>query len=109
MNKKAAKAAQELSLMDHCILSREEAVELAEAMGLPGQDVPLYAMEHRPDTLKGARLKGCTEIGEKRYAIGADELAEWACRKLNVKYESKMGRGSALRECCTRLYERFDK
>jgi len=100
-------AVNELVQLDHVILSRSDAQELAEAMGLDARSVPVYAMEHRPDTLKGARLKGCTEIGEKRMGIGADELAEWACRQLGVKYEPKMGRGSQLRSCCAALCKHF--
>jgi len=107
MNVKALGAVAELCGMDHGILSREQAQELAVAMGLDDRNIPTYAIEHQPNTLKGARLDGCTRDGQKRVAIGADELAEWACRTLKLDYVSKCGRGSRLRECCGVLYKHF--
>jgi len=102
-------AADRLVELDHGILTRDEAQELASSMGLDAGAVPVYAIEHRPDLPKGARLTGCTKIGEKRWMIGADAMAEWACQQLKVKYELKYGRGSRLRECCARLREHFKK
>ena len=101
-------AADKLSEMDHGILLRDEAQELSIDMGLDAGAVPVHAIEHRPDLPKGARLTGC-KIGEKRWMIGADALAEWACQQLKVKYESKCGRGSRLRECCAQLRKHFKK
>jgi hypothetical protein len=103
------KAVAALSQMDHCILSRDEAQKLSSSMGLDASAVPVYAIEHRPDLPKGARLTDCTEIGEKRMMIGADELVEWACKQLKVRYEHKYGRGSRLRECCAKLRKHFEQ
>lgn len=103
----AIDAIKDLCGMDHGILGREQAQKLAVAMGLDDRSIPTYALEHQPDTLKGARLDGCTKTGQKRVGIGADELAEWACEELDLFYINKLGRGSRLRECCDVLYKHF--
>ena len=105
--KSPLEAAQKLITLDHCILSREEAQELAEAMNLPGQDVPTYAMEHRPDLPKGATIKGATHIGQKFYLTGADDLATWAARRLDLEFRECFGRGSQLRSACGALIKHF--
>lgn len=107
MNKKAIEAVEELAGCDHGILTRDGAQTLAESLGLDASAVPVYAIEHHPEEIKGARLAGCTKIGEKRFGIGADDLASWACRQLGVKYTEKFGRGSQLRECCSVLLGHF--
>lgn len=106
---KAAKAVRELVELDHGILHPRQARLFAEAFGLDPTTVPVHVIEHRPDEITGARLADCTRIGEKRYAIGADELAVWACQKLGLTYVPKMGRGAALRECCRVLAGHFGK
>ncbi len=45
---------------------------------------------------------------EGNKGLGADTLAERLCDHLKVPYEVKIGRGSALRECCKRLKEYFE-
>lgn len=107
MNKTALKAVAKLCSMDHGILPPKPARAIATEMGLDGQDVPTYPIEHQPNEFKGASLAGCTETGQKRFSIGADELAEWACQTLKLDYVSKFGRGSRLRECCSVLYKHF--
>ena len=104
---RALEAAVQLGLMDHGIVGREQARELAAKMGLDDRSIPFYALEHRPDLVKGARLDGCTKIGEKRMGIGADELATWACRQLALEFRGCFGRGSQLRVCCEVLVEHF--
>jgi hypothetical protein len=106
---RALEAAVELGLMDHGILGREKARELAAAMGLDDRAIPFYALEHRPDQIKGAILSGCTRVGEKRVGIGADELAAWACRQLALEYRDCFGRGAQLRVCCEALVQHFGK
>lgn len=103
----ALEAVKRLCGMDHAILDPTGARKFWEAVGLDPKDTPLYQMEHRPNDFKGAHLKGCTHEGEKRMAVGADELAESMCRRLGVEYMPKFGRGSRLRECCGALYKHF--
>lgn len=103
------KAVKRMNDFDHGIFGPEGAREITKDLGLDPATAPIYVIEHRPDTVKGARLNGCAAVGEKRYGVGAHELAEWACRRLNVAYEPKMGRGAALRECCAKLREHFSK
>lgn len=105
--KTALEAAEKLITLDHCILSREEAQEIAEAMGLPGQDVPCYIMEHRPDLPKGARITGATHIGQKFMLIGADDLATWAARRFKLSFRECFGRGSQLRSAGGALIQHF--
>jgi len=105
--KSPVEAAKLLTSLDHCILSREEAQEIAEAMGLPGQDVPTYMMEHRPDLVKGARITGATHIGQKFYLTGADDLASWAARSLEVEFRQCFGRGSQLASAGGALIKHF--
>ena len=100
-------AAKKLITLDHCILSREEAQEIAEAMNLPGQSVPIYAVEHRPDQVKGAVIRGAKYIGQKFWVIGADDLATWAAHRLNLEFRSCFGRGSQLRSACGALITHF--
>jgi len=107
MNDKAIKAVSDLCSLDHVILASDGAQTLAEEMGLDARNVPTYVLEHHPEEFKGASLDGCTEKGQRRLGIGADELAEWACRELKLDYVSKFGRGSRLRECCSVLYKHF--
>jgi hypothetical protein len=107
VNEKAIKAVEELSECDHGILTRDGAQNFAEDVGLDSSAVPVHAIEHHPEEIKGARLTGCTKIGEKRMGVGADVLASWACRQLGVKYSEKFGRGSQLRECCSVLLGHF--
>ena len=104
----ALEAAQKLITLDHGILGREQAIEFAEAMGMDGRETPTYAMEHRPDEVKGARLAGCTKIGEKRMGIGADELASWIARSLELDFRECFGRGSQLRSACGALIKHFE-
>jgi len=108
MNKKLSAVAA-LRDLDHVIFNREESQALCDSMGVDSRGIPVYAMEHHPEEFKGARLKGCTEIGERRISIGADELAVWLCEQLDIEYASKMGRGSQLRECCNVLEAHFSK
>jgi hypothetical protein len=103
----ALEAVEELAKCDHGILTREGGLKLWEAMGLDGTKMPCFAIEHQPATFKGASLKGCTEAGQKRMGVGADDLASFACGQLKLEYAEKFGRGSQLRECIGALYRHF--
>jgi len=106
-DKEKMKAAVELGLLDHGILGRESARRIVSQMGLDDRDIPFYVIEHRPDQIKGANLAGCTKIGEKKLGVGADDLAVWCCKKLNLSFARKFGRGSQLRVCAEALVEHF--
>ena len=106
--KSPVEAAKLLTSLDHCILSREEAREIVAAMGMDDKGVPVYETVHRPDLVKGARINGATHIGQKFLLIGADELATWLCRTLELEFRGCFGRGSQLREAGGALIKHFE-
>lgn len=103
------KAAVALGMMDHEILGRDVAQTLATEMGIDDRSIPFYAIEHRPDLIKGAVFHDCTKVGQKRMAIGADELAVYCCEQLGLEFRRCFGRGTQLRVCAEALIAHFSK
>ena len=76
---------------DHAIMSPNEVARYAAAF-----QVTLPCRVQNPHDLYDSSL-------HEGKGLGSDELAEALCRHLNVAFTPKIGRGSRLRECCTKL------
>jgi len=100
------KAVSDLRGYDHAFLTPEGVEHFAKAFGLEGKIKPYRAKADPPGTLKGLTLNG-----DAKEAMGMDAmiLASSICNRLNVRYESKFGRGSQLRACCDALEAHFSK
>jgi len=91
----------ELRQYDHAFLSREGALKFSQPFGF---DAYTYVMQANPQDFKGLTLHDGSKEAE---GIDAQDLAMQICDHLDVKYQSKFGRGSQLRACCDALEAHF--
>jgi hypothetical protein len=88
---------EKLREYDHAFLSVEDAEKLTKPFGFNART---YVATANPKDFKGLTLRGGAKSAK---GIGAHELAMQICDHLGVKYPSRSGRGSQLRDCCDAL------
>lgn len=92
-----AEVLHELNCNTHTLFAKEFVDKVNEAFGTKIKCWEYRANPHDP--------KGLTLDNGAKMAVGmaAFDLAKMLCRELNVKYESKMGRGFQVRACTEAL------
>ena len=106
MKKQQSAALDRLASLDHAILYPKSAYEIADALGVAREHVPVYEVRDTRSEFKGATMKGLEE-GESAEAVAADVLAESLCQALGIKTRDYFGRGTRLREAVRQLREHF--
>jgi hypothetical protein len=66
-----------------------------------------YTFVTEINALFGTRLDVCYSHEFGGFGRDASEIAEGICVALHVPYDLKIGRGTALRECCDKLLAHF--
>lgn len=102
-----AKLIRELYELDHAFISKEGVEKFTKPFGFIGSS---YLAKANPQDFKGLSLHDkdgnpLSEMVGQDTNITACEIAD----KLGVKYTPMFGRGSGLRECCSRILEHLNK
>lgn len=90
---------------DHSILKGDYARKIGKVFGF--SKVPTNKIQDNRSEFKGSYFPDIKEGEWAEDVIDASILAEWLCEELGVEYTPMFGRGSALRECCSRLANHF--
>jgi len=99
-------AVEDLRGYDHAFLSADGVAKFAKAFGLEGKIQPYLAKADPPGTIKGLTFH---DGAKEARGMDAQDLAMAICWQLDVKFDSKFGRGSQLRACCDALEQHFSK
>lgn len=107
MFKNTLDAVKELIQYDHAFMTPEFVKAYCKPFGFDPKEF-LYKEQDRRSEFKGLYVPSAKE-GDWVEGADASVIAERTCQKLGVKYTPMYGRGSALRECCSRLIEHLQK
>ena len=100
-------ALKQLSTVDgHEILDGKFARAVGKAFGV---EIEVGSMRDTRSQFKGATIDGAKEGEVADDLIGAMELSTQLCRKLDVDYGDRYGRGSQFDACLLALKQRFEK
>ena len=103
-----SEAFEQLLDWHHSVAPPKKAYEVAKALGVPRDVVPVREFEDQRSQYKGLRLNDGEE-GDKVMGVDAMQLAMWICRHLGVEYEGTLGRGSQVKECVKSLRVHFSE